>query len=95
MTIHQNYNQLTDKERDFVDELFSKAYPLARSMGVNLSGADEAERAVEAVATLVVRSRPKPPEPKPRIRVKALRDPAYERELESRAYWKWAGECAP
>ncbi len=99
--LHQHYDQLTDRERDFVDEVFSDAYPTARAYGVNLSKTDHAERAVDALARCVIESRPKPPGPKygPPKRLILPTPTAAEKaralENDRNAFDKWAAEVRP
>lgn len=58
MNLHFHYDQLTEKERHFVDEEFRFLYTNARLEGIPLRGDDDAERAVDAVANLIIASRP-------------------------------------
>jgi len=61
-SIHHHYDQLTDKERRFVDDVFSMGRgaamaELADYWGVPLKGDDTVERAVDALARAVIESR--------------------------------------
>lgn len=60
--IHYHYDQLTDEERAFVDEMFTprRMYFLAKAHKIDLAGDDRIERAVDALARAVIESRPKP-----------------------------------
>lgn len=57
--MHTYYSQLTDNERKFVDSLFSRqgAFGLAAAFDVPLAGDDRIERAVDAMARVVIESR--------------------------------------
>jgi len=55
--IHDNYNKLNDNERALVDNAFGEIFEMAKVRKIPLRGDDEAEKAVEALATLVVNSR--------------------------------------
>lgn len=58
--IHKNYLLLTVEEKTFVDWMFGQeTFHEAHIGGVPLNNGDPAERAVEAVATWVIESRPK------------------------------------
>jgi hypothetical protein len=61
MNIHENYDQLTDKEREFVDEQFHRIFQQGRVEGIPLFGDDHAERAVDAFALLIIKSRDEKP----------------------------------
>jgi len=97
MNIHHHYDQLTEKERSFVDEVFSDAYPKARAYGVNLTNCDDAERAVDAFARFVIQSRPVPvikaPDPEPLPPLPRYSEPTKEQE--DAAFWKHVGNIAP
>jgi hypothetical protein len=58
MTIHVNYEKLTEKEKEFVDTQFKAIFYGAEIEGIALHGDDKAERAVEAMATWIIESRP-------------------------------------
>jgi hypothetical protein len=57
--VHHHYEQLTDKERQFVDNVFDgrHLYQQARFFDVPLAGDDRVERAVDALARAVIESR--------------------------------------
>lgn len=59
--IHQHYDQLTKKEREFVDSFFDSRwlYELADKMDIPVASDDRIERAVDALARAVIESRPK------------------------------------
>lgn len=59
MNIHQNYEKLTVREKEWVDELFTHCFRHNGEFGtyIPLKTDDAAERAVEAVAKWVVESR--------------------------------------
>jgi hypothetical protein len=59
MTIHNFYSILTAKEKEFVDQMFSRQmYKIGKEkLGHPLRGDDSVEHAVEAVARWVVESR--------------------------------------
>lgn len=62
MPIHKNYLLLTPEEKYFVDEMFREAFRFNIAIGwakLPLDNSDGVERAVEAVATWVIESRPK------------------------------------
>lgn len=66
MSIHKNYLLLTEAEKKFVDEMFREAFHsnnlfiVSREQRVKipLDNSDGVERAVEAIATWVIESRP-------------------------------------
>jgi hypothetical protein len=55
--LHENYDKLTPDEKAFVDESFRSIYALAKHSHVPLTGNDDAEVAVDALAKLVIQSR--------------------------------------
>jgi hypothetical protein len=57
--IHHHYDQLTDREKFFVDKVFDLAFIEAGDRKVDLVGDDRVERAVDALARAVLESRPK------------------------------------
>jgi hypothetical protein len=59
--VHHHYEQLTERERGFVDTIFDgkTLYELASKMGIPLAGDDRVERAVDALARAVIESREK------------------------------------
>lgn len=61
--LHQNYDQLTQAERDFVDACFDTIFKEAKAEQIPLNGADPAERAVDALSVLVLGSRYPAPTP--------------------------------
>ena len=65
--IHAHYDCLTVKERDFVDACFAEIFNDAKLQGIRLLNTDPAERAVDALAKLIMESRPKVEEPAPRF----------------------------
>lgn len=97
MTIHQFYLQLSQVERELVDDAFDEIFCAARKKGIPLKNADPAERAVEALAKLVVESRPAPavkePEPEPLPPLPRYSEPTKEQE--DAAFWKYVGNIAP
>ena len=60
MSIHKNYLLLTPEEKDLVDGMFGDGFNEGRLNNIPLDNSDPCERAVEAVATWVIESRPKP-----------------------------------
>jgi len=59
MKIHHHYDQLTDKEREFVDTVFDgkHMYELADRLELRLANDDRIERAVDGLARAVIESR--------------------------------------
>ena len=59
MNMHQHYEQLTAKEREFVDSFFDSRwlYELADKMGIPVASDDRIERAVDAFARAIIESR--------------------------------------
>lgn len=59
--IHHYYEQLTNREREFVDDVFSGfgdgIYAKAKAHDVPFAGDDRVERAVDALARAVMESR--------------------------------------
>lgn len=56
--LHEHYDKLTITEHQFVDEAFQQLVLLARSYGITLAKDDRAERAVDALARMVLESSP-------------------------------------
>jgi hypothetical protein len=63
MTIHHNYNRLTQQERHAVDEACDAARIVLRGFGLSCANDDRAERVVEAIATYAVESMHEPGAP--------------------------------
>ena len=59
--LHEFYDQLTDRERMFVDQRFRNIFANAKALGIPLTGNDDAEIAVDALSRLIVLSRTKEP----------------------------------
>lgn len=58
MNIHENYDQLTSREKSFVDETFSVLlFARASKNSIPLHDDDTSERAVDAFAKWVIESR--------------------------------------
>lgn len=100
MPLHQHYDQLTEDERAFVDASFAEIFNDAKLEGIPLNGADPAERAVDALAKLILDSRPKVEEPKPKygLPVRVLYPTptkAEALERERNAFDKWAADARP
>lgn len=94
-SIHHHYDQLTPKERAFVDVTFDRAlYQNAQVYEVPLAGDDRVERAVDALARAVIESRPKVLrgatliEPRP---AEAYADPPMDGVMETHLALKGAG----
>jgi len=56
-SIHYHYEQLNYNEQDFVDWVFSDVFDKARKAKIPLHGDDTIERAVDAFARAVIKSR--------------------------------------
>ena len=101
MNIHAHYDCLTTFEREFVDACFAEIFNDARLQGIPLNGTDPAERAVDALAKLIMVSRPKPPAPKyrPPRRIPRPTMTAAEKaqllENERNSFDKWAANARP
>jgi hypothetical protein len=59
--IHHHYDQLTVKERRFVDDAMNEVFSVAKQRFVPLAGDDRAERAADALARAVIESRKENP----------------------------------
>jgi hypothetical protein len=57
MGLHHYYDQLTDKEREAVDQMATVCFATARAYTMVLDGSDPAERAVDALSRWVIESR--------------------------------------
>jgi hypothetical protein len=55
--IHAHYDLLTETERKFVDQQFRRIFQDAKTAGIALRGDDDAERAVDALAALILSSK--------------------------------------
>lgn len=55
--IHDQYQKLTPRERAFVDDTLSDAFPAAKRRGILLDGTDACEIVAEAMAVWVIGSR--------------------------------------
>lgn len=99
--LHKHYNKLAAHECEFVDDVFADIFRAAKLEGIPLNGTDPAERAVDALARLVIESRPKPPPSRfaPPRRIARPTMTAAEKELalenERNSFDKWAAEVRP
>lgn len=57
MSLHHYYDQLTDDEREAVDEAYSELAEDLAECGAPIAGDDRAERVVDAIARGVIESR--------------------------------------
>lgn len=57
MDVHEHYDSLTEKEREFVDAAFTRIFSDAKRAGIHLLGDDRAEIAVNALSKLIIESR--------------------------------------
>jgi len=55
--IHHYYDQLTVKERRFVDDAMNEVFSVANQRFIPLAGDDRVERAADALARAVIESR--------------------------------------
>lgn len=56
MSIHVNYEKMTEDQRADVDDCFQGVYDYLSDMGYPVAGDDRAEHLVEAIATYIVES---------------------------------------
>ena len=56
MSIHVNYETMSEAERDIVDECFQGIFDHLSAYGYPVANDDRAERLVEAISTYIVES---------------------------------------